>query len=344
MLSTFSLLNQMDDSETLRIERLVQSKVKVNNPVLYYLNSYLLKISPDELQKEMNSFDPQKQPIHDRFIYNCILEYYNLKPIEEKELLLSEVFAAVHTKSFASDLERISELERLFHKMKKVGVEQESSELLFALYQLNIGKPLEVVYHHLYKKYAGQKEQNNNALNHFINLNNLLGEFLVSKNETITKTLILEYKKIRNLNNEYENRILTTILNMSKLILTVICGQDQLLREERQSIPDLFATCESNIEDLPFGMEKFYFQNIFKQLNLFHSPINVNIKAWLKESSNANNFDFPKSFASIIKKKIKSNGKLKKITLNIKNNTQIVKTTTSSLSISGDSLLVHTNI
>lgn len=351
MLSTSDLLGQMDLLEAIKIENLVQSKVDFDSPVLYYLNSYLLETPEHELLSD-KSLNPERFPIHDRFIYNCILEHYGLVAKEERDLILSEVYAAMYLKEYENDLQKANELERLFHKMRKNNLEQESTDLLKQLYILHKEKPLEALYKHLYLKYSKVQEVNLKGVDHFISFNNKLSTVLEDKeNEADYKPLILEYKKLRRLNEEFKNPNLAALLYLSKLILVSICGQDQLVKQCNKTAADLIEESKSNIALMAFGVERFYLQNILNQIEIYICADNgiSNSIAGLKEkASTANNFGFPKTIVEKIQEKIKinkKNQKSKKINLRVdKKINLLVEKSISSLSIPRDSLLVRTNL
>ena len=117
--------------------------------------------------------------------------------------------------------------------LKKHNIEQESADLLLALHKLHLGTPLQAVYSHLYDKYKKIRQANNSAFKIFTGLNKKLSSFLKNKNNTdLTRKMISDYKLIRQLNESFENRTLTAILNLSRLMLSAIGQQKQLLRED----------------------------------------------------------------------------------------------------------------
>jgi len=181
------------------------------------------------------------------------------------------------------------------------------------LHKLHLGTPLQAFYSHLYDKYKKIRQANNSAFKIFIGLNKKLSSFLKNRtNEDLTRKMIMDYKLIRQLNESSENRTLTAVLNLSKLMLSTIGNQKQLLREDNISEQSLLAICKSDIADLPFGVEQYFLQNILAQVDLLQNKEELTsfdntyqLKSSHVRFTEPNNFSFPAEVYQQIDKDIK---------------------------------------
>jgi hypothetical protein len=266
MLSLPTLINQLNSKQSAWVENRLLDQVNFNRPSLALFNALRSGKDIYEVQRQLDLNEDQFSIVI-RPVYNAILELYGLSPSSSKDALSSEVFYAIYKRSYKNSSEQINTLERLFHEMKKHQIEQDSSVLLNKIYQLQVGSPLQAVYHHLYLKYKKIEEVNAKAVEHFETLNkNLSVYFQNPTDREAVKAMIYSFKLIRALYEQAENRTLEAILKLSKLILVDLCGQHQLLRDGKLSKKDLISDCSTLVEMLPFGVNRFFLKNILQSL------------------------------------------------------------------------------
>tara|TARA_B100001109_G_C18862085_1_gene474582 strand:- start:986 stop:2011 length:1026 start_codon:yes stop_codon:yes gene_type:complete len=223
----------------------------------------------NELELDFNAF-----VIFERIIYRCILNYYGEVDKDYKDLLLTSVFYAVYGSQQKEKREKIQELEDLFHKMKQYQIEEASDFLLAEIYELQKGSPLEAVYAHLKQKYSNQASENTKLIEAFKALNSKLS----SSTKTSTKTLIANYRLIRNLVNDNPNRISRAILQLARLSLVIVADQVQLLKEDNINKEELLSTCKSSVNEIYFGFLRFYLKNILEQIEVIFLLQNDKLK------------------------------------------------------------------
>ena len=251
--------------QQLIVERKLQQQVSYNSSSLLVFNCLMLGQKKNEIIEEC-MLNEKNYPKYERPIYNCILDLFELKASNAKDNILTEVHYAIYEQSYESNTAKVKALENLFHQMKRYGIEQESAPLLKEMRDLSIGSPLYAVYHHLYNKYTDIAECNEEIFKSFAVLNTKLYAFIDDDNSEIsTKDLVKEYKTIRTLHHSAENKTSETVLNFAMLLLATYAGQKQLLLDNKIELKDLFTLCRSQINDLPFGIERFYLNNIFHQ-------------------------------------------------------------------------------
>ena len=329
MLPLHTLLNQLSILQCLTVEQLLQKTVSYDSKALLVFNSMMLGQTAEEIKAECHLTD-ENYPKYERPIYNCILEVYGIKAKSVKDNLLAEAYYAVNETVYSSDEEKAKNLERIFHQLKKNKIEQESADLLLELHKLHLGTPLQAVYSHLYDKYKNIRQANNTAFKIFIGLNKKLSSLLKNrKNEDLARKMILDYKSIRQLNDGSENRTLTAILNLSKLLLSTIGNQKQLLREDSISEEVLLDICKHDIAEMPMGVEQYFLQNILDQIELLQNKEELisyhnsyQIKSKHIRFTEPNNFNFPSEVYQQIDKDIKIAAKVAAIRSNKRKRTK----------------------
>lgn len=349
MLPLQKLINQLSTMQSLQLERMLQKTVSFDSKSLLVFNSLMLGLNKEEIIREC-SLNDDNYPKYERPIYNCLLELYGLTPITAKDEFMNVIYYAINELEDETD-EKAFNLEKLFHELTKHNIEQEATEILFSLYKLHIGTPLQTVYYHLYSKYNEINQANANAFDLFEELNNLLDEYLTgNQNQEALhfqiRNMIKVYKEIRNLYHAYENRTLLAILNNSKLILTSICGQKQLLKDQNISVNELYTLCQKNIVDLPFGIERYFLKNIYDQLKILtlvesnsSKSLNYAFPLMHKRFSEAHNFGFPKKIFKTIGENVNQNKGKRAVFKLLKINPAVFKGSQQSLlnvNFSGD--------
>jgi hypothetical protein len=197
--------------------------------------------------------------------------------------------------------------------MKRYEIEEEASSLLAELHLLSQGSQLETVYRHLYLKYKELDSLISTALQLFENINEGIAQYLITANYTFIKDIIANYKELRRIAfSNPDSKNLSCLRNLAKLNLIIITGQDQLLKEESESLEELLFISKNQISSLAFGMKRFYLQNIHDQIAaLYQIQINQPEKAGrimdgvsLKGMKQAYNFKFPKCIFKDIRNRV----------------------------------------
>ncbi|MFT6165555.1 MAG: hypothetical protein ACJASF_000234 [Vicingaceae bacterium] len=272
MLAVSTLLNQLTTMQQLVVENDLQSKVAYNSSTLSVYSSMLLGESRKEILASC-TLDQNNYPKKERPIIQAILDFYGLKAENSKDQFLSVVYFAIHEEQYVSRVQKVKRLEDLFHQMKRYELEQESALLLQELEKSSVGTPLHAVYEHLFNKYHEMEINNTKAYIAFEKLNLKISEFLgENMKDYKIRDLIKGYKEIRSIHNDNENRVSECILNTSMLLLANYCGQTQLLNENKWTLSQLFETCKSQIENLPFSVERMFMKNIF-DMSLKHAVL-----------------------------------------------------------------------
>ena len=263
MLAVSTLLNQLTTMQQLVVENDLQSKVAYNSSTLSVFSSMLFGESKKEILASC-ALDQNNYPKKERPIFQAILDFYGLKAENSKDQFLSVVYFAIHEEQYESRVKKVKRLEDLFHQMKRYELEQESAPLLEELEKSSVGTPLHTVYEHLYNKYHNMEVNNTKAYIAFEKLNVKISDFLGDNvKDYKIRDLIKGYKEIRSIHNENENRVSECILNTTMLLLANYCGQTQLLNENKWTLSNLFETCKTQIENLPFSVERMFMKNIF---------------------------------------------------------------------------------
>lgn len=277
MLTVSTLLNQLNTRQQLAIETDLQSKVAYNSSSLSVFSSMLFGESKSEILASC-VLDNNNYPRKERPIFQAIIDFYGLKADNSRDQFWADVYFAIHEETYESRVQKVKRLENLFHQMKRFELEEDSAELLNELEKLSIGTPLHTVYEHLFIKYNEIEINNRKAYLAFENLNVKLSDYLdLNAKEHTLQDLIQAFKQIRTIHHSNENRISECILNTSMLLLANYCGQTQLLKENKWTLNALFATCKTQIEKLPFGVERFFMKNIFDS-NLKFALLNNSIE------------------------------------------------------------------
>lgn len=265
MLPLSSILSQLSVMQQLLVEKSLQAQQGFNSKSLLIFNLLAEGQTKEEILQD-GLVDEESYFSFERPIYNCILKLFDLTPSTTRDHFVAEVSYSIHDQSYKNDQEKGRFLENLFHQMKRYSIEQDSALLLKELYRLNEGNPLQAVYQHLYLKYDTIAKINAEIFDIFNQLNTQLSSFLIDSETTIEmKELIGHYKAIRNLHRRAENRTSQTVLDVTMLLLSTYCGQTQLLKEQSKSMNQLFIDCKTQIQELPFGLERYFLTNIFRQ-------------------------------------------------------------------------------
>ncbi len=270
MSKVFDLVQTLSPKHREAVRENLASDQAFSKYSLLILEAYEKGQGNEPTQNALN-LKPIPFKVFERSIFRSILSFYQMEDISVKDLIDTSIFYSLYGSNQKSAKEHSKELELLFHSMKQFGIEQESEELLNALHQLNIGTPLEAVYAHLAEKYQGMAAKNKEILNIFQELNGGLQSYLLEDfNETSLKASISSYKKIRSIYQDNKNGTSNTIYCLSKLMLVVFANQKQLLFDGGQELGELIKLVKKLIDEMPFGMDKFYLQNIFSHTYTKH--------------------------------------------------------------------------
>jgi|GEM_PF-1237489 len=305
MMTVRTLINQLDEQSLHYFDIAFYKKVEVGSTSDYIFEGYVKGKSKSEILDSINNsisanaINEAQYKIAERAIYKELLNWYELKAQNSSDYIPSEIFYAIYQNEEGSDSTK--ELENLFHKLKKNKVEYISVELLKKLRSLNHNTQLEAVYDHLYNKYKKQDRVNQKARTHFENLNEKLRLYCKNSNSPqILKSMIVDYKMIRSLEQEHSNEPIKVFLKLSRLILICICNQNQLMKDNLMELNDLMKECKESISNLAFSVEKYFLQNIFDQLSIYQGIYDIDdsvIKDRFERISNrqrdAYNFGFP---------------------------------------------------
>ncbi|MEQ8908569.1 MAG: hypothetical protein RIC95_05225 [Vicingaceae bacterium] len=274
---------------------------------LEIFKAYRANCTADEIREELG-LNLKAFKVFERIIYRNLLSFYQIEDKSVKDILLTTVFYAVYGGAAKNQKEKSEELEGLFHQLKQHKIEQVSPCLLEELLSIHKSTPLEAVYKHLHTKYKNQEKNNHRIFSQFEKLNQILANNHKTKSN-FEKTIIRQYKVIRVLAEENSNPTSQAILEISKLMLVVICSQTQLLLEKSESIDGLFGRLRQLIEKQPFGFSKFYLENIYAQLEIIYLYKEDKAKQASEVLSSVNqtqleafNFNFP---SKLIAKQIK---------------------------------------
>lgn len=234
-----------------------------NKFTLAIFDAYVQDIAENEIQLEL-TLSPSSFKVFERVIERCIFSFYGIEDSSIRDMIFSSIFYAVYGSNEKSKADKTVELEELFHSLKQFDLEQESSLISSKLYELNISTQLEPVYQHLSVKYTSIAYKNQICFSYLNEFNSTLTEVLADLNDKkAIKQLIFVHKKIRSLYNNNINNTSKAIYNLTKFILVALVGQNQILNESTQSVEELLAELSKDMKLLPFGMERFYLNNIY---------------------------------------------------------------------------------
>ncbi len=241
-----------------------------NQFTLVIFDGFLKGNTAEEIQTELN-LDLKSFKLFERNIEKTIFDFYELEDKKVQDLIFSSIFYSLYSSKHESLADRNAELEQLFHSMKQFGIEQAAAPLLKSLYEANINSPLEAVYEHLYSKYANMAKLNQAIYTEFEQFNLFLDDYLRGSNQASqSRILVKQYKKIREMAKLADNNTAKMILQLCKLICIVYCGQDQLLRNDSIGLGELLTSTHQGIENLPFGLDRFYLKNVFQHAYAKH--------------------------------------------------------------------------
>lgn len=273
-----------------------------NQYTLFIFDAFLNHKEAHSIQEELK-INEKSFKLFERSIGKAIFEYYNIEDKTVQDLIFSSIFYSLYGSSHKNEQSRTEELEQLFHTMKQFNIEEASAPLLQALKEVNIGSPLEAVYTHLFNKYSTISAEIDEMIAHFSRMNGILGIYeKESENKTLLKKqLISAYKSIRAIAENHQNNTSAVILNLAKLVCVVFAKQDQLLKDGNTNLGTLITSTNLLIDKLPFGIDRFYFRNVYHHIYARHLA-NVDKQEIAKVLLNkvdhkalfeAQNFNFP---------------------------------------------------
>lgn len=269
-----------------------------NKFTLFILDSYLAGETEQNVQDKLN-LNLKSFKLFERNIEKVIFEFYGLEDKKVQDLIFSSIFYSLYSSIHESADARNKELEQLFHTMKQFEIEQVAAPILENLYEANRNTPLEAVYEHLYLKYNRIAELNNKLFSQLSSFNQTLGSYI--KGEKSAEDLIKIFSSIQSLSTEADNNTARIIFQLSKLACLVFADQKQLLKEGEMGLGELLTNTNHGISKLPFGIDRFYLQNIYQHIYARHLE-NVDkteiARFLLKKQSTthlmeASNFNFP---------------------------------------------------
>lgn len=312
MKAVSNIVGHLEDKAALEIRALLEQDQTYAEISVQIFDTYR-KGEELEIVMDTHKLNNKSFKIFERIIYLTILRYYELEDNSMKDVLTTTVFYALNGNCQKESSERIKELEGYFHSMKRYEIEEEASSLLSELYQLSQGSQLETVYRHLYLKYKELDSLISQALQIFENINEGIAQYLVTANYTYIKEIIAEYKVLRRLAySNPDSKNINCLMNLAKLNLVIITGQDQLLKEGRHSIEELIFISKNQINALSFGMKRFYLHNIHSQLSALYQiqmneldlAVEIMDKVSLKGMEEAYNFKFAKCIFKDIRNRV----------------------------------------
>jgi len=312
MKAVSNIVGHLEEKAALEIRALLERDQTYSEISVMIFDTYR-EGSELEPVMEAHKLDAKSFKIFERIIYLTILRYFELEDNSMKDVLTTTIFYALNGNCQKENSDRIKELEGYFHSMKRYEIEEDASSLLSELYLLSQGSQLETVYRHLYLKYKELDSLISEALLLFENINEGIAQYLVTANYTYIKDIIGEYKSLRNLaysNSDSKN--INCLMNLAKLNLIIITGQDQLLKESKHSIEELLFISKNQIDGLEFGMKRFYLHNIHSQISaLYQIQMNeleiaadIMDQVSLKGMEEAFNFKFPKCIFKDIRNRV----------------------------------------
>jgi hypothetical protein len=143
--------------------------------------------------------------------------------------------------------------------------------------------------------------------------NQLLSIYILNKNENNRKALIKVYKSIRALaHGEPQSKTLDCIFNISRFCLVVVADQLQLLKDSDLDKNLLHSLCKAQVNELAFGMKRFYLNNMLNQLSIYYYASEGRMQDAMELSDKvnkialleANNFSFPNNLYKEIETEI----------------------------------------
>lgn len=311
------MIQQLDEQSLHFIDRSFYSKVEMGHPSDFIFDGYAKGKSNDEIleliHSQLNSpeISTLQFKLAEKSVYNELLDWYGLKAQTRREHLPSLVFYAIHQIE-EEDEKMAVRLENLYHELKKNKLEHIAGPLLEKLSTFYKNTPLEAVYNHLLEKYTAIEALNDNVRRVFEHLNGKLSVFCKNGDtpETV-KSMIQDFKQIRNWAEKHPNNVTATYRDLSKLILIIACQQDQLLKDSVFNLKGFIQKCREQIESFEFGIERYFLQNIFVQLELLYqcdqldkNDLVQSFKSISERQRNAYNFGFPTEYYRKIQRHI----------------------------------------
>ena len=300
------IVKQLREQAALDIRALLEKDLTYSEISLQIFDAYRAEKDSKEVSQALK-LDEKSFRIFERIIYLTILRFFGLEDHSMKDVLATTVFYALNGNSKKERNARIKELEDYFHAMKRHEIEEEASSLLSELYLLSQGSQLETVYRHLYLKYKELDALISAALQILSGMHQKVGQYSNESNDSndsLIRDMIQDFKLLRTLSDNHpESKNLSCIANLAKIQLVVLTDQDQLLKDGNLKIDHLLFSCKNQINNLAFGLKRFYLQNILMQVECYYLVKQNAIEDALEHSKaltkkamlEANNFDFPRS-------------------------------------------------
>ncbi len=315
MNSVKKMIKTLNQDHLNSVRSILENDEGYNKYTLVIFDAYLSNASEDEVMQSLG-LSEKSFKVFERSIENSIFEFYGLEGKKIQDLIFSSIFYSQYGSSSKSVQDQCAELEELFHNMKQLQIEQASAPLLKFLTNLAVNTPLEPVYAHLYEKYNQIDLQIENMLTLFSQLNQNIEDLLAEFNFKIASNHSLKLlDQIQNIANEVDNHSSHVIIALSKLNIAVF-GNSSILDDEF-NLDDTIAFVESTIDKLPFGLDRFYLNNVFTHIYCHHlvneGKLEIAADIISNESERhlfeASNFDFPNHISAYLKD-IKSKTKL----------------------------------
>lgn len=289
MLAVIEIVQQLNEAHAAKVRLLLESDSAYAELTLPIFDSYRIgeneKTTQEKSNLKYNSFK-----IIERLVYRSILSFYQVEDMSVKDIMQTNLFYALYGSTQKSKAEKRFELEGIFHQLKRFKIEQQAAPLVKELKKLHVNSPLEAVYDYMTKYYMNIEQVNTQIVQHYIQFNTLLGIYIDEKNPKFLKELIKKYKLIRKLTSKHANQTALSFCYISKLSLSTLADQSQILLDGGWTISTLLSETKECIKNLPFGMLRFYLKNI-----LAH----IEYKQLVQEGNHNSAIELIKGFSSV---------------------------------------------
>lgn len=268
MLSVIEIVQQLTKVQAKQL-RLVLAKDKAYAEMTLPIFDAYRNGESEQSAQQRSNLKTNAFKIIERLIYKSVLAFYHIEDVTVKELLQTTLFYALYGSAQKSKSQRKAELEDLFHQLKRFQIEQQAAPLLEQLAGYYENTQLESVYKYMHDFYTKVDQTNREIIQKYKEFNQKLTAYLFEGKETnYVKELIVDYKQIRSLYRKNENPTAASFCYLCKLSLAVLAHQNQILRDGNWEIEDLLSQSKYMIQELPFGMMRFYLQNIIGMIEV----------------------------------------------------------------------------
>jgi hypothetical protein len=306
MLSVIEIVQQLNKSQAKQLCLMLAKDNAYAELTLPIFNAY--RNGENELSTQRSSnLNYNSFKIIERLIYRTILSFYDVEDISVKDLIQTTLFYAIYGSTQKSKNQKKIELEDLFHQLKRFQIDQQAAPLLKELTTYYKDTQLESVYNYMYGYYTKVEATNQRVIKLYVQFNQKLTDYQDEGNQSVLKELIVIYKQIRTLFIKNENPTAASFYYLCKLSLAILSDQKQILRDGSWEVEDLLSQSKHLIQELPFGMMRFYLQNIVTMIDVTHlyknglkqeaSMLYNNITR--SKLTQAYNFAFPNNYLSI---------------------------------------------